>query len=153
MEHFLREEKNKKLLRKQILSKRDQLCQESILQKSVEIWKNLTQTTIYQKADIIFTYVSAKTEAQTLPFFEKMWETGKSAGELVEQLGLKQLNNDDEILKMVLEAISNFPQSVADYKNGKTSAIGFLVGQVMKNSKGKANPQKVSLMLKEELEK
>ena len=85
--------------------------------------------------------------------FEKMWETGKSAGELVEQLGLKQLNNDDEILKMVLEAISNFPQSVADYKNGKTSAIGFLVGQVMKNSKGKANPQKVSLMLKEELEK
>ena len=85
--------------------------------------------------------------------FEKMWETGKSAGELVEQLGLKQLNNDDEILKMVLEAISNFPQSVADYKNGKTNAIGFLVGQVMKNSKGKANPQKVSLMLKEELEK
>ena len=77
MEHFLREEKNKKLLRKQILSKRDQLCQESILQKSVEIWKNLTQTTIYQKADIIFTYVSAKTEAQTLPFFEKMWENNK----------------------------------------------------------------------------
>lgn len=68
-------------------------------------------------------------------------------------MGLKQLNNDDEILKMVLEAISNFPQSVADYKNGKTNAIGFLVGQVMKNSKGKANPQKVSLMLKEELEK
>lgn len=85
--------------------------------------------------------------------FEEMWKTGKDAKTLVEELGLKQLNNDDEIKKLVLDAILNFPQSVADYKSGKTSAIGFLVGQVMRNSKGKANPQKVNEMLKAELEK
>jgi aspartyl-tRNA(Asn)/glutamyl-tRNA(Gln) amidotransferase subunit B len=49
---------------------------------------------------------------------------------------------------MVEAAISANPQSVVDYKGGKTSAIGFLVGQVMKASKGKANPQKVNEMLK-----
>ena len=85
--------------------------------------------------------------------FEKMWETGKSANALVEELGLKQVNNDDELLSYVVAAIQNNPQSVADYKSGKLSAIGFLVGQVMKASKGKANPQKVNEMLKAELEK
>ena len=85
--------------------------------------------------------------------FEKMWETGKSANALVEELGLKQVNNDDELLSYVIAAIQNNPQSVADYKSGKLSAIGFLVGQVMKASKGKANPQKVNEMLKAELEK
>ncbi len=85
--------------------------------------------------------------------FEQMWETGDSANALVEKLGLKQVNNDDELKGFVDQAIANFPQSVADYKSGKTSAIGFLVGQVMKASKGKANPQRVNEMLKEELEK
>ena len=85
--------------------------------------------------------------------FEQMWETGETANVLVEKLGLKQVNNDDELKGFVDQAIANFPQSVADYKSGKTSAIGFLVGQVMKASKGKANPQRVNEMLKEELEK
>lgn len=85
--------------------------------------------------------------------FEKIWETGKSANVLVEELGLKQVNNDDELLGYVVEAMKANPQSVADYKAGKVSAIGFLVGQVMKASKGKANPQRVNEMLKEELAK
>lgn len=80
--------------------------------------------------------------------FEEMWNTGESAESLVKKLGLKQMNNDDELKTMVEAAISANPQSVADYKGGKTSAIGFLVGQVMKASKGKANPQKVNEMLK-----
>lgn len=84
--------------------------------------------------------------------FEQMWKTGETAAVLVEKLGLKQVNNDDEIKLMVTEAVNNNPQSVADYKSGKTSAIGFLVGQVMKASKGKANPQKVNEMLKEMLD-
>lgn len=85
--------------------------------------------------------------------FERMWDTNKNATTLVEEMGLKQLNNEDEIKELVLSAITNFPQSVSDYKSGKISAIGFLVGQVMKNSKGKANPQKVNELLKAELEK
>ncbi len=85
--------------------------------------------------------------------FEKMWGTDEKAETLVENLGLKQLDNDDEIKKLVLNVIANNAQSVDDYKAGNTKAIGFLVGQVMKNSGGKANPQKVNDLLKTELNK
>ncbi len=75
MEHFLKEEK--KQFRKQMLLKRDRLSQKSIQAKSMAIWQNLSQTAVYKNADVIFSYVSVKTEAQTIPFFEKMWEDGK----------------------------------------------------------------------------
>jgi len=61
-----------------------------------------------------------------------------------ERLGLKQNSNQDELYQMCNEVIDNNPQSVEDYKNGKDRAIGFIIGQVMKLSKGKANPQMVS---------
>ncbi len=85
--------------------------------------------------------------------FEEMWNTGKTANQLVDSMGLRQVNNDDELKNYVLSAIEQFPQSVLDYKSGKTSAVGFLVGQVMRASHGKANPQRVNEMLKEELDK
>lgn len=61
-----------------------------------------------------------------------------------ERLGLKQNSNQDELYSMCKEIINKNPQSVEDYKNGKERAIGFIIGQVMKMSKGKANPQMVS---------
>lgn len=85
--------------------------------------------------------------------FEEMWNTGKTANQLVDSMGLRQVNNDAELKNYVLSAIEQFPQSVSDYKSGKTSAVGFLVGQVMRASHGKANPQRVNEMLKEELDK
>lgn len=85
--------------------------------------------------------------------FEEMWNTGKTANQLVDSMGLRQVNNDAELKNYVLSAIEQFPQSVLDYKSGKTSAVGFLVGQVMRASHGKANPQRVKEMLKEELDK
>lgn len=85
--------------------------------------------------------------------FEEMWNTGKTANQLVDSMGLRQVNNDAELKNYVLSAIEQFPQSVLDYKSGKTSAVGFLVGQVMRASHGKANPQRVNEMLKEELDK
>lgn len=85
--------------------------------------------------------------------FEEMWNTGKTANQLVDSMGLRQVSNDAELKNYVLSAIEQFPQSVLDYKSGKTSAVGFLVGQVMRASHGKANPQRVNEMLKEELDK
>ena len=61
-----------------------------------------------------------------------------------ERLGLKLNSYQDELYAMCKEIINKNPQSVEDYKNGKERAIGFIIGQVMKMSKGKANPQMVS---------
>lgn len=72
---------------------------------------------------------------------------------LVEKLGLAQVSDERAILGMVNDVLVQNPQSVADYKAGKDKAIGFLVGQVMRVSKGKANPQIINKLLKEALDK
>ena len=71
----------------------------------------------------------------------------------MEDKGLVQISDEATLLKFVNEALDNNPQSVEDYKNGKSKAMGFLVGQIMKASKGQANPQKVNQLLKQELDK
>lgn len=72
---------------------------------------------------------------------------------LVEKLGLAQVSDEGAILGMVNDVLAQNPQSVADYKAGKDKAIGFLVGQVMRISKGKANPQIINKLLKDALDK
>ena len=71
---------------------------------------------------------------------------------LVKKLGLEQVSDEGAIAKIVDEVLANNPQSVADFKAGKDRAIGFLVGQVMKASHGKANPGMVNKMLKEKMQ-
>lgn len=83
----------------------------------------------------------------------EMFESAKDPEIIIEELGLKQVNDEKAILSIIKEAITNNPQSVADYKNGKDRAVGFLVGQVMRASKGKANPQTVNKLLMQELAK
>ncbi|PRO66224.1 Asp-tRNA(Asn)/Glu-tRNA(Gln) amidotransferase subunit GatB [Alkalicoccus urumqiensis] len=85
--------------------------------------------------------------------FKELVENGGDPEKIVEDKGLVQISDEGEIRGMVNEALDNNPQSVEDYQNGKGKAIGFLVGQVMKASKGKANPQLVNELLKEELDK
>lgn len=85
--------------------------------------------------------------------FEDMFSSGKDPEEIVKEKGLVQISDEGEILKIVQEVIANNPQSVADYKAGKDRAIGFLVGQIMKQTKGKANPAMVNKMLLEILNK
>ncbi len=81
--------------------------------------------------------------------FEKMFEENINPEQYVEEHGLKQ-NNDEEGLKnIILKVIEENPQSVQDYRNGKDKAIGFLVGQTMKVTKGKANPGIINKLLKE----
>jgi aspartyl-tRNA(Asn)/glutamyl-tRNA(Gln) amidotransferase subunit B len=84
---------------------------------------------------------------------DKIWDTNESAVKLAEELGLKQVNDESEVKNFVLEIISANPQAVSDFKAGNQRALTFFVGQVMKHTKGKANPQIVNKILLEELNK
>ncbi len=84
---------------------------------------------------------------------EKMFETAKDPSAIIDELGLRQVNDEGAILEIIKAVIEANPQSIADYKGGKDRAVGFLVGQVMRQSKGKANPQTVNKLLVEELKK
>jgi aspartyl-tRNA(Asn)/glutamyl-tRNA(Gln) amidotransferase subunit B len=80
--------------------------------------------------------------------FAEMLKNDKAPAQLVKELGLEQVSDAGAIQAMVDEVIAANPQSVADIKGGKDKAIGFLVGQVMKKSRGKANPGMVNQMIK-----
>lgn len=77
----------------------------------------------------------------------EMFETKDSVKDIIERLGLVQISDESEIEKIVDEVLAENEQSVIDYKDGKDRALGFLVGQVMKKSKGKANPQMANELL------
>jgi len=85
--------------------------------------------------------------------FEKMFAEGKAARQVVDELGLKQITDDGEIREIVKKAVAANPKQVEQYRAGKTTLFGFFVGQVMRETKGQANPQKVNELLKEELGK
>ena len=81
--------------------------------------------------------------------FEVMFDKDIDPESYVEEKGLKTVNDEGALREIVEEVIAANPQSVADYRNGKEKAIGFLVGQTMKAMKGKADPGMVNKMLKE----
>ena len=85
--------------------------------------------------------------------FIDMFNTGKMAEEIVKEKGLIQISDEGAIKEIVLKVVENNPKSVEDYHNGKDKAIGFLVGQIMKETKGKANPKIVNEILIQELNK
>ncbi len=82
---------------------------------------------------------------------EAMFNTGDAPSKVVEAKGLSQLTDSGAILPAVQEALASNPQAVEDYLNGKETAVKFLVGQVMKISKGKADPAMVNTLLEEQL--
>jgi aspartyl-tRNA(Asn)/glutamyl-tRNA(Gln) amidotransferase subunit B len=83
---------------------------------------------------------------------EEMFKTGKDAADIVVQQGLTQISDAEAIEAEVVNAINSNTQAVVDYKAGKASALTFLVGQVMKATKGRANPRLVNELLKKKLE-
>jgi len=85
--------------------------------------------------------------------FVTMAKAGKPASEIVSTGGLSQISDSGAILKIVDEVIAANPGSVADYKSGKQKALSFLMGQIMKASRGKANPQEAEKLLSEQLRK
>ncbi len=85
--------------------------------------------------------------------FDKMFATGKDPAVIVKEEGLEVVSDEGALVAIVKKILEANPQSVADFKAGKEKAIGFLVGQAMKESRGKANPQIINKILKEELDK
>ena len=85
--------------------------------------------------------------------FAELIEHGGDAAQIVKEKGLVQVSDSGQLLAWVNEALDNNPKSIEDYKNGRDRAIGFLVGQIMKASKGQANPQMINKMLFEEIAK
>ena len=83
---------------------------------------------------------------------EEMVQTGKAPDVIVQEKGLIQISDSGEIEQIVQKVMEGNPQPVAQYKSGKTGTFGFLVGQVMKASQGRANPQAVNELLKRKLE-
>lgn len=84
--------------------------------------------------------------------FEEMWTSRKDAEVIVKEKGLVQISDSSEIVAIVDAVIAANPQSVADFNAGKEKAIGFLVGQTMKQTKGRANPDMVNSLLRERLQ-
>ena len=89
---------------------------------------------------------------QAKEVFEDVLE-GKDPKEVAAAKGMKQVSDTSAILDLINQVLDENPQSITDFKNGKSRAVGFLVGQVMKKSKGQANPAMTSQLLNEELKK
>jgi len=84
--------------------------------------------------------------------FEAMWAGEGDADSIIEKKGLKQITDEGAIAAIVDEALAQFPEQVAEFRSGKDKVFGFLVGQVMKAAKGKANPAQLNAVLKQRLE-
>ncbi len=84
---------------------------------------------------------------------EEMFENSKKPSKIIEEKGWIQISDEGEIKKIVMEILEKNPQSIVDFKAGKDRALGFLVGQAMKATKGKANPQLLNKLFLEELNK
>lgn len=83
----------------------------------------------------------------------ELFENPKNPEEIIKEKGWIQISDEGAIKEVVMKILENNPQSVADFKGGKDKALGFLVGQAMKETKGKANPQMLNKMFLEELNK
>ena len=84
--------------------------------------------------------------------FEKMFQSGHAAGDIVKTEGLTQIGDEAQIRVLVRDVLGRNAEAVAQYKAGKAATFGFLVGQVMKAAGGKANPKSVNELLRRELE-
>ncbi len=92
--------------------------------------------------------ISGKTAKEV---FEEMFRTGKGAREIVRGKGLEQISDEAALAGVIEQVVSEHPGPVADYCSGKERALGFLVGQVMRLTRGKANPGVVNRLLRERL--
>jgi len=90
--------------------------------------------------------------AGTKLVLEEMFKTGKDADTIIKQRGLSQIRDTDELEEVARQVFQANPQAVADYKAGKAQAVKFLVGQVMRATRGRANPNLAAELLKKKLE-
>jgi aspartyl-tRNA(Asn)/glutamyl-tRNA(Gln) amidotransferase subunit B len=97
--------------------------------------------------------VAGNTISQTAAkqVFATMWQTGRPPKPIVEELGLEQISDRSRLAEVVARVVADNPDAVTSFRAGKETAIRFLMGQVMKASRGKANPQLVEQLLREQL--
>lgn len=88
---------------------------------------------------------------QAREIFSKMQENDEDPAKLVKDMGTSLMSDEGELLSIIKQVLDNNPQSIIDYKNGKDRAVGFLVGQVMKLTQGKANPAMTNQLIVKEL--
>lgn len=112
--------------------------------------KKVSPERLFELTDLMARGTITGTTAKSV--LEKMFQTGKDAAEIVAEQGLGQINDTDAIGAEVKAAIESNRPAVADYRAGKETALKFLVGQVMKATRSRANPQLVTAALKRMLE-
>ncbi|MDP2689141.1 MAG: Asp-tRNA(Asn)/Glu-tRNA(Gln) amidotransferase subunit GatB [Deltaproteobacteria bacterium] len=84
--------------------------------------------------------------------FEEMFRTGRAPADVVKEKGITQISGEDELSKIIDEVLAANPENLERYRAGRVQLFGFFVGQVMKASKGQANPAVINKLLKEKLE-
>ena len=117
--------------------------------------QNITNTKVQSESLAILSNMIEDKEIsgkQAKDVLEAMLD-GSDPRKIVKDRGMKQVSDEGAILSIVNAVLDENPNSIADYKGGKDRAMGFLVGQVMKKSKGQANPQMASKLVKQELDK
>ncbi len=118
--------------------------------KTVDFSKKVSPERLARLTDLVVKgSVSGSTAKSVL---EEMYRTGKDAADIVDRRGLSQISDAGEVAEVASQVIDDNPQALADYKAGKEPALKFLVGQVMKATRGRANPQLVNELLKKKLE-
>jgi aspartyl-tRNA(Asn)/glutamyl-tRNA(Gln) amidotransferase subunit B len=84
--------------------------------------------------------------------FEAMWQGEGSADEIIDRQGLKQISDSSAIEGIIRDVLDNNPRQIEQYRGGQDKLFGFFVGQVMKATRGKANPAQVNELLKKMLD-
>jgi len=113
-----------------------------------------TQVTPEYLAEILsFVDEGAINQAMAKQVLDEVATTGRAPEAIIDARGLRQISDTAELERAVADAIAANPQAVADFKAGKTNAMGFLAGQVMKATRGKANPRIVNQLLTAQLER
>ena len=86
--------------------------------------------------------------------FEHLWDAADSedARSIIDRLGLKQMSDDGELLTLIQAVLDENPTQLEQYRAGKDKLFGFFVGQMMRRTKGQANPAKVNELLRKQLD-
>ena len=91
---------------------------------------------------------TAATDLYSTSLFGRMWTSGRSAADIVREEGLAQIGDEAALSAVVSRVLAANPDAVAQAREGKTNVVGFLVGQVMKESGGRANPRVVGDLIR-----
>jgi aspartyl-tRNA(Asn)/glutamyl-tRNA(Gln) amidotransferase subunit B len=83
--------------------------------------------------------------------FDAMYETGKAAAEIVQEKGLRQISDENALMTAIEQVLAHNPKEVTEFRAGREKLLSFFMGQVMKATQGKANPQAVNKLLREKL--